>query len=69
MLIISFNFFNFAKKTITKEIIMGASVFISANGYICARMHVRVRVRARGKKNQTEMRVFLRRVANLYTLV
>jgi len=37
---------------------MGASVFISANGYICARMHVRVHVRARGKKNQTEMRGF-----------
>merc|ERR1719334_1232028 len=67
MLIISFNFFNFAKKTITKEIIMGASVFISANGYICARMHVRVRVRARGKKNQTESRVFFCDVLQIFT--
>merc|ERR1719334_1685466 len=50
MLIISFNFFNFAKKTITKEIIMGASVFISANGYICARMHVRVRAYVRAER-------------------
>jgi len=67
MLNLFFNLFNFIKKMIT--IIKGASVFISANGYICARMHVRVHVRARGKKNQTEMRVFLRRVANLYTPV
>jgi len=41
-------FFIISKKMITKEIIMGASVFISANGYMraCARMFARACARA-----------------------
>jgi len=48
MLILFFDFFIISKKMITKEIIMGASVFISANGYMraCARMFARACARA-----------------------
>jgi len=48
---------------------MGASVFISANGFICAlaRAYKRactcLHVRAHGKRMQTKLRVFLRPVA------
>jgi len=58
MLILFFDFFIISKKMITKEFIMGASVFISANGYM--RACARARACARGKKIQTKLRVFLR---------
>jgi len=45
---------------ITKEINMGASVFISANGYMCACARIFARACAHGKKIQTKLRVFLR---------
>jgi len=59
----------------TKEIIMGASVFISANGFICAlaRAYKRactcLHVRALGKRKQTKLRVFCDLLQLLYTLV
>jgi len=59
----------------TKEIIMGASVFISANGFICAlaRAYKRactcLHVRALGKRMQTKLRVFCDLLQLLYTLV
>lgn len=60
MLILFFDFFIISKKMITKEIIMGASVFISANGYMRACACMFARACARGKKIQTKLRVFLR---------
>jgi len=44
---------------------MGASVFISANGYMCACARMFARACARGKKIQTKLRVFCDSVLQL----